>query len=58
VACDLVQVKGRNDQLIDIINLIVKDVQGNFLTQFQEKINFLLPLIWQKTKGREGQSTQ
>lgn len=45
------QEQGRNDQLIDIIDTIIRYVQGDYITFFQEKIGFLFPLIWQKTNN-------
>jgi hypothetical protein len=45
--------------LIDIINEIIREVQGNYVHLFQEKMTHLFPVIWQKTKNNErGQNKQ
>ena len=36
-----------------MIDDIVKRVQGDYITHFQEKINYLFPLVWQKARSKD-----
>jgi len=39
--------------MIDIIDNIIKYVQGDYIRHFEEKLNLVFPMIWQKTEGLE-----
>ena len=38
---------GRNEQLIDMMDIIIKEVQGPYVGYFEAKMRFLFPQIWQ-----------
>lgn len=40
-------------QLIIVIDMIIKEVQGDYIHAFQEKMNYLFPLVWQRTNVRD-----
>lgn len=43
----------RPHQLIDVIDTIIKCVQGDYIKYFQEKMSYLFPLIWQRETSTE-----
>ena len=42
--------------MIDIIDIIIKYIQGDYIKYFGEKLNLLFPMIWQKTQNLENES--
>ena len=37
-----------------MIDIIIKQIQGDYITYFEEKISFLFSYIWQETKNKFG----
>ena len=49
---DRPQQNNSDEQLVDVMHAIIKDVQGAYVRCFQSKIRFLFLQIWQRSKSK------